>query len=493
MHIMGKTETSTLGSPLPRKLHKDRLVLPNMLSLPDRRQAEESTKVSPQEVIQESQPTIAEKAVPPASPYPPELLAIMDAETKKLEAFIAKSPPPSPRQKRKDRRKGRVSELRQVTAVECGAACLAMILNYYGYACRIAEVQERCGVGRDGLSAYALVKSAKVYGLRVRAISLKENDFRYVSLPAIIHWQFNHFLIVERWSHKWVDVVDPAVGRRRLSAEEFDEGFTGVVLMLEPGNQFQRRAPQKALSLWSYLSSFLSMRTVLAQILGASLFLQVLGLGGPLFTAIILDTVLPSKNLSMLTIICLGMVLLAITQGATSALRSFLLIYLQTRTDISMMLNFFEHLLSLPYRFFQLRLNGDLLARVSSNQKIRDLLTNQLISAILDGCTVIISFVILLSFSRFIAFVTLAIGIVQVGLLLITTPALRKLTQQDLDAQGKTQGYLTEALAGIATLKAAGAEQRAFTRWENFFFDEINISLRLQVFTSLVSVILDRK
>src|SRR5262249_13441936 len=124
----------------------------------------------------------------------------------------------------------RVPEMRQVTAVECGAACLAMVLNYYGYSTSISEIQEHCGVGGDGLTALEVVKSARQYGLRVRAVSIELEEFRFVTLPAIVHWEFNHFLIVERWSSTRVDVVDPAVGRRSLTVEEFDEGFTGVAI-----------------------------------------------------------------------------------------------------------------------------------------------------------------------------------------------------------------------------------------------------------------------
>src|SRR5216683_1971212 len=110
-------------------------------------------------------------------------------------------------------RKHRVPVINQMGAVECGAACLAMILSYYGRKTSVSEVRDYCGVGRDGLSALNIVKAARSYGLRVRAVSLKENDFRYVTLPAIVHWEFNHFLIVERWTPKYVDLVDPAMGR----------------------------------------------------------------------------------------------------------------------------------------------------------------------------------------------------------------------------------------------------------------------------------------
>src|SRR5581483_6343715 len=135
----------------------------------------------------------------------------------------------------------RVPLIIQMSTVECGAACLAMILSYYGRKTSVSEIRERCGIGRDGLSAYSLVRAARDYSLRVRAISLQKNDFRSVHLPAIVHWEFDHFLIVERWSAHYVDVVDPAAGRLRLTAEEFDAGFTGVVILLEPGAHFSHR------------------------------------------------------------------------------------------------------------------------------------------------------------------------------------------------------------------------------------------------------------
>lgn len=424
------------------------------------------------------------------SHYPAELMEIIETETREMQAIVTQAPSPVPVAKKLRRKRRRVPEMRQVTAVECGAACLGMVLNYYGYATSISEVQERCGVGRDGLTALELVKSARLYGLRVRAISLDLDDFRYVTLPAIVHWEFNHFLLVERWSPTRIDVVDPAQGRRQLTAKEFDEGFTGVAIMAEPGAQFAQKAPQKSLTPWSYMRSLLQMHKIILQVVAASLLLQFLGLGAPLLTEIIVDRILPGKDPSLLTLLVVGMLILVVMQAITSFLRSSLLIYLQTRSDTNMMLNFFEHLLSLPYRFFQLRLNGDLLARMNSNLAIRDLLTNQLISTLLDGSTVIIYFIILFSLSRFIAGVTLAIGLIQLVILLFTSPVIRRLTQRDLEARGKTQGYMNEILSGIATLKAAGAEQRAFTRWENLFFDETNISLRLSYLSSVIGIIL---
>lgn len=390
--------------------------------------------------------------------------------------------------KRHKRRWRRVPELRQMNAVECGACCLTMILNYYGCTTSVSQVQERCGVGRDGLSALAIAKAARQYGLRVRAVSLKKNDARFVTFPAIVHWMFNHFIVVERWSSRHVDVVDPAVGRRRLTLEEFEEGFTGVLLMLEPGVDFERQTSARPISLWTYLQSLPHMYGTIAQIIGTSFLLQILGLGTPLLTAIIVDQIIPAKANNLLIMLGVGMLFLILMQGIMKLLRTSLLIYLQVRIDSQMMLNFFEHLLKLPYRFFQMRLNGDILARVDSNTAIRDLLTSQVVSTLLDGCSVIIYLIVLILESKLIAGVTVTIGAFQVGLLLATAPAIRRLTMRDLVAQGKTEGYLNEILAGIATVKAAGAEQRTLSRWTNLFFDEMNISIRRNYLMSVVGI-----
>src|SRR5262249_10524374 len=140
----------------------------------------------------------------------------------------------------------RVPVLLQSDQTECGAACLAMVLTFFGHHITVSACRERCGVGRDGLTARNIADAARQLGLRTRALSVEPAQLAQVPLPAVAHWQFNHFLVVERWSPDRVDVVDPAHGRRQLSAAEFDDGFTGVVLTLEPGIAFARRAAERA-------------------------------------------------------------------------------------------------------------------------------------------------------------------------------------------------------------------------------------------------------
>ena len=385
----------------------------------------------------------------------------------------------------------RVPVLVQMSAVECGAACLAMILSYFGRKTTVSEVRNRCQIGRDGLSALDLVKAARSYGLRVRADSLQEDDLRLVTVPAIVHWEFNHFLIVERISDHWVEVVDPAVGRRRLTLEAFWNGFTGIVLMLEPGVQFERATTTpRRITLRGYARAYLKLAPwSIAQLLLASLLLQVFGLSVPLLTAIVVNQVLPFKLQETLTLLAVGLFILMVAQVVMTLLRSTVLLYLQTKVDRQMMLSFFEHLLNLPLRFFQQRSSGDLLARLGSNAVIRDTVSNQLISTILDGSFVTLYLVFLFLGSPLFGVVALALGVAQVVVLLASGRHIRSLAKQELLTQGTFQGYAAEALVGITTLKAAGAEQQALERWANLFFEQLNASIRRNLLSSLVNAI----
>jgi ABC-type bacteriocin/lantibiotic exporter with double-glycine peptidase domain len=368
----------------------------------------------------------------------------------------------------------------QMSQVECGAACLAMVLSYWGRATRVAELRAECGVGRDGLSAQVIAQTARAHGLRVKAVSVEPEQLRIAPLPAIAHWQFNHFVVVERWSRKWVDVVDPASGRRRLTTAEFDAGFTGVLLAMEPGAAFAERRVQDGRPLRAYLTSALrapGARGLLLQVLGASAFLQLLGLALPVLTAVTVDHVLPFRLRGLLPLIGAGMAMLVLGQLFTTYLRAALLVYLQRRLDARLMLGFFEHLLSLPFRFFAQRTSGDLLMRLGSNALIRELMTGDTITALLDGTLVVTYLVILAGRDPLFGLLVLGVGLLQVGLLFGSARRMHVLTQRHLAAQAASQSYLYEAVSGIATLKASGAEHRALDRWSDLFASELNVAL----------------
>jgi ABC-type bacteriocin/lantibiotic exporter with double-glycine peptidase domain len=374
-----------------------------------------------------------------------------------------------------------VPVIRQLNSVECGAACLAMVLRHYGRKIQVAEIREACSVGRDGLSALTILKTARAYGLRTRAYSVEPEQVSQLRLPAIIHWGFNHFVVVESWSARHVEIIDPAQGRRRVTRNEFNEYFTGVILTMEPGEQFQAEdSRNRRFSPWKYFRTVLSRSSaeaLLAQILAASFFLQCFGLVVPAFTKLLVDYVIPIRSNDLLAVISVSAIVMVSAHSLTTYLRSVLLLVLKGRLDTQLMLGFAEHLLSLPFTFFQERTTGDLAMRLGSNSLLREVVTNQLMSVLLDGFFLIVYLAILMIAAPGLGALVLALGSIQAMLLLVTHRRVYNLMQRDLAASAEQQGYLIETITGVAFLKASGAEDSAFDRWSNLFFKQLNISI----------------
>ncbi|MEU0880957.1 peptidase domain-containing ABC transporter [Lentzea sp. NPDC005914] len=380
----------------------------------------------------------------------------------------------------------------QLTATECGAACLAMILGFHGRSTQISECRSRFGIARDGITALALVRAAREFGLRVKAFSVDLPQFAQLPLPLIAHWSFNHFVVVEKKRRGGYQIVDPATGRRFVDAEEFAREFTGVALTMAPGPGFTRRGLGRS-PVTAYLRQVLRVpgwRGLLAQVLGASLVLQVVALAIPAFTKVLVDYVVPLHVTDVVLVVVAGVVVVVATDLVAGYLRAMLLIRLQSRFDARIMTGLFSHLLSLPYAFFAQRTSGDLLLRLSSSGLIREVLTNQTLSVALDGGFVLVLLVVLFTQSPMFALVTLTIGAAQVLVLLLTARPLRDLTQRYLVAQSESQSFGVQVIRGIGTLKASGSEDDVLDFWSSLFLRELAASVRRNRLSAGVSTVL---
>jgi ABC-type bacteriocin/lantibiotic exporter with double-glycine peptidase domain len=264
-----------------------------------------------------------------------------------------------------------------------------------------------------------------------------------------------------------------------------------VVITLAPEAAFRPRPARGRGAVRTYVLQYVRKApTTFLQIFGVSLLLLLIGLTLPLLTKVVVDDILPFRMTGVVPTLGIGIVALFLAQTVAALLREWLLVHLRARIDIDMMLGFVDHLLSLPYGFFQQRSSGDLLARTSSNVLLREILSNQLLSTVMDCGLVMVYLVVLLWQSPSFGLVTLVVGAVQVLVLVVSTGPVGRLARRELAAFGKSQGYLGEALVGIATLKAAGAEERAFERWSNVFFEHLNISLRYSYASGSVTAVL---
>lgn len=392
-------------------------------------------------------------------------------------------------------RRRRVPVVLQMTTTQCGAACLTMVLRHLGHAISLTQVAEQMGIGRNGATALSIAQSARHFGLDVRGYSVEPADLPKIALPAIIHWSFSHFVVLEAWHPSGTaTIVDPAEGRRTVDAAEFDRCFTGVVLVLSPGPAFQRRRTSPGQAAWRKQLH----RLVIAggawriglKAFWATAAVQLAALALPLLMGVLVDFVVPQQQLSLLPVLAAGVAVVVAMQMALNLLRSLTLIQMQAELDTGLMRGFLEHLLSLPYRFFQQRTSGDLLMRLSSNNTMRDLLTTQTLAAMLDGLLVVGFLTVLLIQAPLFALITLVVGLIQVALLLASTGRMHELAQRHLATQAETQAYLVEALAGINVVKSTGAEDQVMERYAQLHGRALDVTVQQQRLSAMFDTLL---
>ncbi|MGV9305560.1 peptidase domain-containing ABC transporter [Nonomuraea sp. NPDC004354] len=364
----------------------------------------------------------------------------------------------------------KVRLVQQSTAVDCAAACLAMVLNHHGHGVSLRDVRDRTGVGRDGLSARDIMRAARGYGLKTRAFSLEPQAMAGKPLPAIAHWRFEHFVVVEAWTPRQVTIVDPAAGRMTLSRREFARDFTGVLLTFEPGPGFTRQP--RARGWWHspvVRAAVRDKKALFAQIIAASALLQVMGLLLPAASGVITDRVLPGGDEGLLAFLGIMLAVGVLTHLAVGQLRTLLLAMLRTRVDGEMTEGIVAHLMALPYRFFALRGAGDLVTRTASLAQVRALLSGQIVAAMLDGPMAAGYLVLLLAMEPSFGLGLIMIAGLEILALLLTQRRVGELITREQIAQADAQTKLIESIKGMENLKAAGAEQRALSRWREAF------------------------
>lgn len=375
-------------------------------------------------------------------------------------------------------RRRRVPYVHQLSETECGAACLAMVLGYQGKDVPLDEVREITGVSRDGASALAIVDAGRWYGLRGRGVKIEMDDLDYLQPATVLHWEFRHFVIFERLLPDAVDIVDPAAGRRRIPLDQFARSFTGIALEFEPSETFEvQRKDERPII--RHLRKLLVETGRLSRVLAVSGMLQVLALGLPALTGVLVDRVVPRGDSRLLSLLCVAMGSVVVFQLLGQLVRSHLLLHLRVELDAKKMtLGFLEHLVDLPYGFFQKRSTGDLLNRAQSNIQIRELLTAGAISGVIDGWLVVAYLAVLLIACPTLGLLTLGLGLFQISIYAAARRPQRELMTESLEAESKANSFQFEMVSGIETLKAMGSEYRALDRWSNLFVDTLNVQLR---------------
>jgi ATP-binding cassette, subfamily B, bacterial len=374
------------------------------------------------------------------------------------------------------RRRARVPVVQQQAAGDCGAAALAMVLGYHGKHVALDEVREMLGVGRSGATAESLLRIGRVYGLRGRTVRAELEDLAALPAGTILHWEFRHFVVLERVDLDAITVVDPAAGRRTVPKERAGRAFTGIAILFEPSESFEP-AKRERRRLHTLLGLVVEGREFFARIIMVTLLVQLLALAMPLLTGVLIDRVVPRQDYSLLLVLAVGFSILQVFTAAAGFARAHLMMYLRTQLEARFTMRFIDHLIELPYSYFQQRTSGDLMVRLGSTNAIREILTSTVFSTFLDGTIASLYLVLLVFFHGPITLVVLLLAAARLGLLAWMRWRQRQFLSQTLENRARLQTYQVEMLSGMETLKAMGLEHRAAENWSSVFVDGLNISI----------------
>jgi ABC-type bacteriocin/lantibiotic exporter with double-glycine peptidase domain len=364
-----------------------------------------------------------------------------------------------------------------------------MTLAYHGRNVSPEEVRRATGTSRDGVNALALVEAAGSYGMEARGVSVELDALGHLQRGTILHWEFNHFVVLDRVRKGGIDVLDPALGRVHVPMERVSKAFTGVAITLEPTAAFERGS-NAASGAWRYIKPMLKQSGLLSKVGITSFLIQLFALATPILMGVIVDRVVqPPGDRDLLLAVALGMLAMVGFHFLSTFVRSHLLVTLRAQLDMNISTGFISHLVKLPYQFFLQRSAGDLMARLNSNITVREILTTGAISTVLDGVLVSIYLVLIFAQNTAMGLVVVALGLLQVAILAFTHRKMQRLMAETLQAEARSQGYLAQMITGIETLKAVGAEARGVAQWSNLFVDEVNATVSRGRLSALIETL----
>ena len=388
----------------------------------------------------------------------------------------------------KDHGRVRTPTMLQMEAVECGAAALGIILGYHGRIVPLTELRRECGVSRDGSKASNVLKAARLYGLNAKGFKKSLEDVQQIKPPFIVFWNFNHFVVVEGFAGKTVYLNDPGTGPRKITFDEFDQAFTGVVLVTEPGTDFQTGGKKKGI-INAMTSRLASSRQALMFCLIAGLILTIPRLAVPAFMQVFVDEVLVENRIDWLRPMLLGMVIVALMRGLLARLRLTYLRKLLVKLSVSMSGQFLWHTIRLPVGFYAQRFAGEISSRAQLNNKVADILSGRLATTVIDSMMMVVYALIMLLYDPLLTL----IAILFAGANFV---ALQSLSRNRVDANiklsqetGKVAGVAISGIQSIETVKAGGLEGDLFAKFAGYYTKTINAQQELGLPTRLLGTL----
>ena len=373
----------------------------------------------------------------------------------------------------------RLPNIMQTEAAECGLACLAMVASFHGHRMDLNTLRRRHPVSMKGVTLRALIQLAGQLELTCRPLRFELRDLGDLNLPAIVHWDMNHFVVLKAVTSRGIVIHDPARGVRTLTLSAASDHLTGVALELSPTPGFTRREERAKLPLRAFWGQVPGLASPLVQVFLLSAILELLVIAAPFYMQLAVDEVLARGDVELMAALALGFGLLMAISVATSALRSMLMLVVQSALHFQMGARLFHHLLRLPLSFFEKRHIGDILSRFGSLEPLRNALSEGLVVGAIDGVMALATLAMIFVYSPLLATVTLAALALYILLRLALYRRFRDLSEAGIQAQAQENSNFIETARAIQTIKLFNRESDREGQWLNRHADAVNAGINL--------------
>lgn len=374
--------------------------------------------------------------------------------------------------------KRRFKVIKQHDMKDCGPACLAMVCFHYGLKQSIARIRELAGTDLQGTTMKGMAEAAARLGFEACGVEAETPEaLQEIPLPAIAHVMtddgFNHYAVIYKVSKEKVWVADPSVGRRAYSAAQFWQRWTGVLLLLEPGETFQP-GNETTPVFQRFLQLLKPQAKLLAPLFFISMLFNVLGLLGAFYFRLLIDDIVPNESVQFLHALSLAIVTLYIFRALLSYVRNHMILHFNRRLEQELELGFFRHVIHMPMHFFETRKTGEIISRMSDAGHVRDALSSSMVTLMIDALMVILGTILLYLQSPFL----FGIALMLVPFYILSAVLFHKpytaINHKQMESSAKLTSYMVESFHGIATVKSYNAEQAVLKQTESRFMEMLD-------------------
>ena len=378
----------------------------------------------------------------------------------------------------------RIPVILQTEAPECGIACVAMIATYHGFRTDLVAMRQRMSVSMKGTTLKTIAQIGETMKMSARGVKVSIDALDKIKLPAILHWDMNHFVVLTKVSgsgeRQTITVHDPALGRRVLRYRETSQHFTGVAMEMVPTPGFRRVEERERISSWQLLAAARGYKSTIAQIFLLSLALEVFAIATPFFLQLVIDRVLVGRDADFLTVLGVAFGALVIVSSMVSALRAWVGVYLSTQINMGMLADLFAQLIRLPLAWFEKRNIGDIISRFRSIDAIQRTLTTTFVEAVIDGVMVILTLGVMFFYSVTLTSVVLGAALLYGATRWLVYYPQRRATDEQLAHEAKSGTHFIETLRGMMAIKLNLREQERRLGYQNLVVEHVNAGVRVQ-------------